>query len=247
MLLAREASTAVIFRRGPSRWTRLYLWNTRTDEITPGSWFAGRLYELMSDLSPDGRHLTYVARNESKRRQEAARTSFGVDQLSAWTALCRPPWIKALGLWNASDGWSGGAIFSDNRTLELQHSKESSKPLVELSAFTVKFIQRSERKSIMLSTLQRCGWQILPSLLIKDDTRAVYLLILRKKQVQLTLSRNSKYALIKTFSLTGTDLSADLDSATWADLDQRGRLVYARGGCLYALHRDVRLNWQIST
>ena len=86
----------------------------------------------------------------------------------------------------------------------------------------------------MLSTLQICGWQILPSLVIKDDTRAVYPLILRKKQFLLTLFRNSKYALIKIFSLTGTDLSADLGFATWADLDQRGRLVYARGGCLHA-------------
>ena len=158
VLLASEASTAVIFRRGPSRWTRLYVWDTKTDKITPESWFAGRLYEDMSDLSPDGEHLLYFARNESQRRQQAGMTKFGVDRFVTWTALCRPPWVKATGLWNASDDSSSGGVFADNRTLWLLHGESSTKAQIEPIGFTVKPLP-GVRFPIMLGALYRTGWR----------------------------------------------------------------------------------------
>lgn len=60
-LLAREAPVGVIFRRGPSRWVQLIRWNTETDEFEPGQWLKGRVYERRCDLSPDGRLLGYFA------------------------------------------------------------------------------------------------------------------------------------------------------------------------------------------
>ena len=44
-LLAREASTGVLFRRGPSRWVRLIKWNVADDTFEMGQWFKGRIYE----------------------------------------------------------------------------------------------------------------------------------------------------------------------------------------------------------
>src|SRR5689334_24179596 len=40
-ILARDAATGVIFRRGPSRWVQLIKWNTATDTFEPGQWFHG--------------------------------------------------------------------------------------------------------------------------------------------------------------------------------------------------------------
>ena len=60
-IFAREKSVCVIFRRGPSKWTQLILWDTETDEITNGQWFKGRIYERRCDLSPDGTKLIYFA------------------------------------------------------------------------------------------------------------------------------------------------------------------------------------------
>src|SRR6185295_18250857 len=61
VIMARESKTAVIFRRGPSRWVQLIRWYTETDTFEPGQWFHGRIYEERCDLSPNGEHLIYFA------------------------------------------------------------------------------------------------------------------------------------------------------------------------------------------
>jgi hypothetical protein len=66
MILARKAHTAVIFRRGPSKWVQLIKWNTDTDDFDLGQWFHGRIYERRCDLSPDGSLLVYFAPFASK-------------------------------------------------------------------------------------------------------------------------------------------------------------------------------------
>lgn len=33
------------------------------------------------------------------------------DRYRAWTAICRPPWVKALALWRAWSSWRGGGVF----------------------------------------------------------------------------------------------------------------------------------------
>ena len=60
-ILARNAATGVVFRRGPSKWVQLIRWNTDTDTFESGQWFHGRLYERRADLSPDGTKLIYFA------------------------------------------------------------------------------------------------------------------------------------------------------------------------------------------
>ena len=43
-LVARDARTAVVFRRGPSKRVRRLRWDLATDAVTPGQWLAGRIY-----------------------------------------------------------------------------------------------------------------------------------------------------------------------------------------------------------
>lgn len=45
VITARDASLAVVVRRGPASWAQLTLWNTDSDDFTPGAWFRGRIYE----------------------------------------------------------------------------------------------------------------------------------------------------------------------------------------------------------
>lgn len=63
VIQARESSSAVVFRRGPSKHVQLVKWNTDTDEFEEGQWFKGRIYERRCDLSPNGRFLVYFAAN----------------------------------------------------------------------------------------------------------------------------------------------------------------------------------------
>lgn len=61
VILAREASKAVVFRRGPSGCVCTLGWDLETDTFTMGQWLKGRIYEYRSDLSPDGKHMIYFA------------------------------------------------------------------------------------------------------------------------------------------------------------------------------------------
>jgi hypothetical protein len=70
VLFARKSPTAVIFRRGPSKWVQLVKWNTKTDVFEPGQWFHGRIYERRSDLSPNGSLLVYFAQKIEGRTLE---------------------------------------------------------------------------------------------------------------------------------------------------------------------------------
>jgi len=70
MVFARNSSTAVIFRRGPSKWVQLIKWNTKTDAFEPGQWFNGRIYERRADLSPDGSLLIYFAQKITARSKK---------------------------------------------------------------------------------------------------------------------------------------------------------------------------------
>lgn len=234
VLLASESSTAVIFRRGPSRWTHLFLWNTRTDMVTPGSWFHGRIYEWMSDLSPDGQHLLYVARNEAKRRVQAAAEQFDGEHMWSWTALCRPPRVKALGLWNASDDWSGGGVFNGNRALTLNHSARDLKALIQPSGFAVHGVKDRDRVDTVLTALKRTGWQVTAWPEQWLGMGEAHPVVLRKRALELRFISSPRYRRYVTYTWHGPDPVPLLEGASWADFDQQGRLVIAREGRLYA-------------
>lgn len=104
MIFARRSPTAVIFRRGPSKWVQLIKWNTATDLFESGQWFNGRIYERRSDLSPDGSLLIYFAQKISARSMQDAEYTY------AWTAISRPPFLTALALWPKGDCWHGGGL-----------------------------------------------------------------------------------------------------------------------------------------
>ncbi|MEZ4368591.1 MAG: hypothetical protein R2939_20270 [Kofleriaceae bacterium] len=110
VLLARRAARAVIVRRGPSKQVALLTWDTRSDEIVCGQWLKGRIYERRCDLSPDGELLVYFAATWKARHAHGS-----------WTAVSRPPWLRALALWPKGDAWGGGGLWSRDRALALHH------------------------------------------------------------------------------------------------------------------------------
>ena len=109
VILARRAPRAVIFRRGPSTHVGLFLWHLDTDEVEEGQWLRGRIYERRADLSPSGEHLVYFAAKWST-------------PMATWTAVSRPPWLTALGLWPKGDAWGGGGHFDANDALAINHA-----------------------------------------------------------------------------------------------------------------------------
>src|SRR5215210_4376444 len=108
-ILARQAPTGVIYRRGKSNQVQLIKWNLENDTFEAGQWLRGRIYERRSDLSPDGALLVYFAAKHSAKTW----------QQSSWTAISRPPYLKALSFWFKGDCWSGGGLFESNSKLLL--------------------------------------------------------------------------------------------------------------------------------
>jgi hypothetical protein len=107
-IVARDARTAVIFRRGPSKRVRMLLWDLASDELTPGQWLAGRVYDERCGLSPNGKLLVYFA---GKFKSEIA----------TFTAISRPPFFTALALWPDRSTWGGGGFFEDDKTVILNY------------------------------------------------------------------------------------------------------------------------------
>jgi hypothetical protein len=111
VMLAREAAVAVVFRRGPSKLTQVFRWDTDTDTFEPGNWFHGQLYPERGDLSPDGTKLVYFAAKHYKRNRRG-------DFPETWTALSKPPWLTALTVWpNAGSTYYGGGLFASDTEL----------------------------------------------------------------------------------------------------------------------------------
>lgn len=104
-IVARDAPVAVLFRRGPSKQVLQLLWSLKTDEITPGQWLKGRVYDARSDLSPDGRHLLYFASHN--KPDPVTHGSYMV--------IATPPFFTAHQLFPVGHTWSGYGQFVDNR------------------------------------------------------------------------------------------------------------------------------------
>lgn len=121
-ILATEANQAVIFRRGPSRLTQLLVWDLNTDLVTPGQWLTGRVYTPRCDVSPNGEFLVISASNYSQshrdRNQQPVKDEY---ECSGWTAISRPPFFTAIGLWFTGGAWNGGGIWRSNRELDVNN------------------------------------------------------------------------------------------------------------------------------
>ena len=108
---AAKAEAAVVFRRGPSSWYHVLHWNTAKDEVEPGAWLRGRIYEEKCDLSPDGKLLLCFVHQGRKA---------GSEYTDAWTAVSRSPWLTALGLWPQGTTYGGGGRFVGERHVVLR-------------------------------------------------------------------------------------------------------------------------------
>src|SRR5262245_42154320 len=107
VLLAREARVGLVIRRGPAQSVCTVGWDRINDTFRLGQWMHGRLYERRADLSPDGNHFIYFARNFSRRTSEQTK--------GTWTAISKVPYLKAISLFGKGDCWCGGGLFLSNR------------------------------------------------------------------------------------------------------------------------------------
>ncbi len=237
ILFSREASVAVIFRRGPTAWTQMIRWNTADDTFEPGQWFRGRIYDRRSDLSPDGSLLLYFARKIN------GRTLADKKYTDAWTAVSKPPYFTALALWPKGDCWHGGGLFFDGRTIELNHASDRTAHHPNHAPgrhLRVKFrsIVMGEDEPIYTERLERDGWKLISGSRLSNFISSQEELRLKKQRggdlcVALKRSYNTRpLRYFERFEVQNRELGlyAEVQRADWVDFDQRGRLIVAQDG-----------------
>jgi hypothetical protein len=245
-LMARQAPLCVLFRRGPSKWTQLVNWHTGSDSFEPGHWFNGRVYEHRSDLSPNGRFLIYFA---SKLNPHTLQDTKGYTY--AWTAISEPPHYKALVLWPKGDCWHGGGLFTSNSDVWLNHRPEAARPhpnhICSMFKVTPNPQAYGEDGPILSMRLERDGWTcVQPGKFAmagwsgwKTEQTEIWEKEgrggkrLRRELLELDFkSYGGPY--IERFSLVPKNASPIMIAgATWAELDQKGKLVFARFGKVF--------------
>jgi hypothetical protein len=243
MIMARQASTAVILRRGPSKWTQLIQWHTAEDRFEPGQWFKGRIYERRCDLSPDGTKLIYFASKFDGRTVRDRSYTY------AWTAVSKPPWFTALALWPKGDCWHGGGLFENDLAVFLNHHPDQATPhpnhLPGRLKVTPNPLARGENEPLYSQRLVRDGWQLEQKWQVEFKYPVGFIthqpevwLLPNPKQPQLKLQMTKllsgrcyweEYVLVDKQTKVKHVLPGD-ECALW---DQRGRLVYAHQGKLW--------------
>ncbi len=271
VILARTADKAVILRRGPHKWTRLILWDTKAFTFEEGQWFKGRIYHYQSDLSPDGSLFIYFAakiNSHTLRDKEFTHT---------WTAISKPPYFTALALWPKGDFWSGGGLFNNDRVVWLNHPFNISQPHPQHRPQGLKIISNPDAHvggfSVFFRRLERDGWIMIKSGVDKQSwyayaTTIFHIPVLGKMAARFRKpwhthkmamphfwqksSHDQKTHLIMRY--TGgreayeysvrddrKNLTVPIEGATWADWDRNGRLVFVREGQLFAVEPDMSI------
>ncbi|PLP97268.1 hypothetical protein CYJ10_28575 [Cupriavidus pauculus] len=231
ILMARDAQTAVVIRRGPTRWTALIGWNRKRDTFEVGQWFNARIFDRRSDLSPDGRFLIYFALN-GKWKSEVK---------GAYTAISRAPYLKAETLLAKGDTWHGGGLFVNEKDYWLNDGYGHKVVRDESQARRTKTYPWPEfppigHTNLYEVRLQRDGWQRM-----NEGWSGKGAIVYFEKPI------GPRWTLRKR--LTGTTERHELvhvstgrtmpqPSWQWADVDGK-RLVWADAGKLYASGLDA--------
>jgi hypothetical protein len=234
VLLAKHATTAIVLRRGPSKSVCAIGWDRNGDRFTVGQWLRGRIFELRSDLSPDGKHFIYFAMNGRWRSRVRG----------SWTAISRAPYLKALALFAKGDAWHGGGLFTSKRTYWLNDGY-GHEVIHQTSAVQRDTDHRpsgyygGECPGVYFLRLERDGWMRKGALektksgSIDVFEKALPYGFLLRKRFHSGPSLPGKGCYWDDHELIAADGKAiDGASWSWAELDGR-QLVWAADGCLY--------------
>jgi len=147
----------VVLRRGPTDRYHAIMYHTDTDRVEHGSWFAGKLYHFRCDLSHDGKRMVYLAMGAKGQ---------------TWNAICQPPSLKPVALWENEGAWFGGGVWHASNTLSLNLDGHPSMPCYkklkpdtvnELEPQNINYLRHdSERwgedEGVLYARLRRDGW-----------------------------------------------------------------------------------------
>lgn len=227
----------VVLRRKPAKLFHVLRWDTERDEIESGSWFHGRIYEMRSDVSFDGRFMVYLATGQGNQ----------------WTGVCRPPYLKAEIAFPNIGTWHGGGVFTaaDRLMINPGHAADAALGTLVMRRqefpFDFEFLDNIrclEDEGVLYPRLERDGFRRVGpmppeervegrsyTLVCRDDPGWV----LRPTEGHPELRvRYRGYRQGRIFEWDLPELPGVLDpQVSWAVYDSLGQLIVARRGVLY--------------
>jgi hypothetical protein len=215
--MARDAPVGVVLYR-KSHLTTYVLKLTVRDTLKKGSRFYGRLFPERCDLSPDGKLFVYFAMR--------GKLTDGNADPTTWTAVCEPPWLKALVFCPNGSTWCGGGVFQRDHRLVVFDNQQTRR--TEIGGYHLVTDTKSlPEKDVALLAARFKPPQELLLPAPRDAKRMPHLLRRHKRRVA------SGYDMFD-YTLQnpdGTDVEGaeDIILASWAGWHHDGRLVVAAG------------------
>jgi hypothetical protein len=238
--LAGDTPIGVVLRRGPSDWARLSLWHTDTDLFEHGQWVKSRIYERRSDVSGDGSLFVCFARRSGGPYASNDPSA----NRDTWVAVSRPPWFTALVLWFVGGTYCTGSYFPDDRTLWLPFDPNPPDvgelpDWLSIDRGLPSYVDRTDNwteRTVHHNRLLRDGWTRIDGARLEtwarpDPTRTMTLLMTEHSDRDFG-AYGGPHVLEYAVQIEEAEELIPLGQATWADWDQRDRLVVAQGGRL---------------
>lgn len=248
ILSACSSPLALVIRRGPSKWWHFLMWNRDSGVVTPGSWFNGLIFPHRCDLSPKGDWMMILAYQ-------------GANNPPAWTALCKPPSVKAINFWPQEHAKLGGGFFDQRLPIVWMNMREQHIQPDERDKhpYDFGFLEQEDQALYggAAERLARDGWK--PVSLPSDAGILRWEKYSPKKKSLLTLQFNGtaqqlamdaclfEEPRISYFHrLNEKDAPEQLlDGICWANYNTRGELCAARAGCLLIARQASPLHFEV--
>ena len=218
VLLAKNADTGIVFRRGPAAWWHILKWDLAKFTLERGAWLKGTLYPTRSAVSHDGKVIAYFAMHGS---------------WDTYLALSKPPWLKALCAWKTAGTWTTGACFKNDGTLCAFGSLCEEQPFHGSCPFSFKFggtdtnWNRAREFQFIMNGWQPRAAHVSAENFNPGPNEVIELSKSSPRDPKLVLSKYSEFGSC-LYSITYPDNQEILLSdAVWADFDRKGRLVIA--------------------
>ncbi len=246
-LLARAINKAIVFRRGPTKWTQMIVWNLDSDKLEYGQWSKVKFQKWRCDLSPSGKYLVYL--DDQFEDGDSA------------TIISKPPFWTAITKWkhyNPLFGIGGGVFNSENELVLNWHYMLETETLFPASP-QLKVSSKGKSFNVEDTRMERDGWtqldskafvdnelnqfeelplfwkdiymenrfQSSPDLWSKSITKSSFL-------YRLSYLHPKKFKRLTTFFIVKRQTVKELKGIEWADVDYNGRIIATKNGTLMA-------------
>lgn len=175
-LTAIEANKVILFRRGPSNYTQMLVWDFNTDKVTPGQWINSRVFTRRSDVSPDGKYVALFIRGHDNFISKSPTRIQPEPHEDTYVSISRPPYYTSIGLWFSSGSWGGAGIWKDNQTFHAHPDpysfRSARQPPHEIKVIRKAYI-RDPDFNIFRRKLFARGWHPVASHQLQPEPKVV--------------------------------------------------------------------------